>query len=56
MSGAEDPRRDLPAVDRLLEEERAAGWIERWGREPVVRAVRETLEAARRRIAGEGRE
>lgn len=53
MSGGEDLRRALPAVDRLLEDEPAAGWTERWGREPVTDALREALEAERRRLADE---
>ncbi len=56
MSGARDPRRELPAVDRLLDEDRVAGWIDRWGREPVKGALREALEGARRRIEAEGLE
>lgn len=52
MSGERDPRRDLPPVDRLLGDERAAAWIERWGRAPVKRAVRDVLDRARARIGG----
>ena len=53
MSEGTDPRRDLPGVDRLLETGRAEAWTERWGREPVTRALREVLAEARRRIAEE---
>jgi len=49
----DDPRRDLPGVDRLLEEAGTAAWIERWGRGPVVRALRDALAEARRVLAGE---
>ena len=52
MSG--DPRRDLPAVDRLLRRPEVVAWSERWGDRTVRRALRRTLEASRRRIgAGE---
>jgi L-seryl-tRNA(Ser) seleniumtransferase len=42
-----DARRNLPSVDELLRHERVAAWVERWGREPVTRAVREALAAVR---------
>lgn len=53
MRDGPDPRRDLPAVDRLLEADRTAGWIERWGREPVKQALRDALDEVRRRIGSE---
>ncbi len=43
-------------MDRLLETERAAAWIDRWGREPVKEALRGALDEARRRIAAGERE
>lgn len=45
-----DPRRDLPAVDRLLLRPEVTEWAERWGEEPVKRALRETLAASRSRL------
>ena len=49
MSGT-DPRRLLPSVDGLLNEDRVAGWSERWGRSHVKRVVREVLEDQRRLV------
>ena len=49
-----DPRRELPAVDRLLRRPEVVAWSERWGERSVKRALRQTIEASRRRIgAGE---
>ena len=48
-----DPRRALPAVDRLLDSDPAVGWISRWGREAVAGALRRAVDAERRRLAGE---
>jgi len=42
--------RRLPGVDRLLQGEEAARWIEGLGRDLVVATVREVLEEERRRI------
>lgn len=53
MSGDRDPRRALPAVDRLLATDRAAAWRERWGREAVKGALRQVLEETRRRIGAD---
>ena len=47
-----DPRRDLPSVDRLLREPGVAAMLAEVPRPAVLRAVRETLEAARLRRAG----
>ncbi len=47
-----DPRRDLPSVDRLLREPGVAAMLADAPRPAVVRAFRETLEAARSRRAG----
>lgn len=44
---SDDPRRLIPGVDRLLEQERAAALIQRFGRAPVTEAVREVLAWAR---------
>ncbi len=41
--GTDDPRRILPSVDALLQREEVAPWCERWGREVVRDAVRQTL-------------
>ena len=54
MSPEVDPRRALPAVDRLLESDVAAEWASRWGRETVADALREAVETERRRLSGEG--
>jgi len=48
-----DPRRDLPGVDRLLDEADTAAWFERWGRGPVVRALRDALSEVRAALAEE---
>lgn len=45
-----DALRRLPSVDRLLQDEAAAGWIAALGRDLVVEACRDALEAERRRI------
>ena len=49
------PRRfaGIPSVDRLLRETGAEGLIERHGREPVTRAVREELAALRAELAAD---
>ncbi len=52
--GARDPRRALPAVDRLLDSDPAADWISRWGREAVTAALRRAVDDERRRLAGTG--
>jgi len=44
-----DPRRDLPSVDRLLNDPAVAALLAITPRETVVRAIRRVLEAARRR-------
>lgn len=49
--GSGDPRRALPAVDRLLDSDPAAGWISRWGREVVAGALRRAVDAERGRLA-----
>lgn len=54
MSPPEDPRRHLPAVDRLLEREETAAWARRWGREAVTSALRRALEDARLRLGRDG--
>lgn len=49
-----DPRRELPAVDRLLGDRRVAAWSDRWGERHVKRALRATLASYRERLgAGE---
>ncbi|MGI5863338.1 MAG: L-seryl-tRNA(Sec) selenium transferase [Myxococcales bacterium] len=46
--------RKLPKMDRLLEHAAAAGWEARYGREPVLGALRSSVEEARARVlAGE---
>lgn len=50
MTASDDPRRDLPGMDRLLEAPEGEGLLERWGREPVKRALRALLEQARRAL------
>ncbi len=47
----QDQRRRLPSVDRLLNSPELAQAIETYGRNLVASAVRDTLEAARRRFA-----
>jgi L-seryl-tRNA(Ser) seleniumtransferase len=47
-----DRRRELPSVDRLLREPAVAAMLAEVPRPAVLRAVRETLEAARLRRAG----
>jgi L-seryl-tRNA(Ser) seleniumtransferase len=47
-----DPRRELPSVDRLLREPGIASLLEAAPRDVVVAAVRDTVNAARRRRAG----
>ncbi|HEU4456512.1 MAG TPA: L-seryl-tRNA(Sec) selenium transferase, partial [Longimicrobium sp.] len=47
-----DRRRELPSVDRLLREPAVVAMLDEAPRTAVVRAVRETLEAARMRRAG----
>ncbi|HUF35145.1 MAG TPA: hypothetical protein VMN37_04295, partial [Gemmatimonadales bacterium] len=47
-----DPRRDLPSVDHLLRQPGVAAMLAEAPRPAVVRAVRETLDAARLRRAG----
>ena len=47
-----DPRRDLPSVDHLLREPGIAALLEAAPRSAVVSAVRDALDAARRRRAG----
>lgn len=54
MTGRSDPRRSLPSVDALLALPLTREWIDALGREPVKRAVRETLEAARDRLGRTG--
>lgn len=51
-----DPRRRLPGVDRLLRAPTVAGWMERHGREEVVRALRVALERVREELASPGAE
>lgn len=46
--------RELPSVDRLLDDERVAAVVERYGRETVATLAREALEAARAEIARTG--
>ena len=48
--GIEDELRNLPSVDRLLQDEAVAALAGRWGHELTVAAVRETLDAARQAI------
>ncbi|HXG43165.1 MAG TPA: L-seryl-tRNA(Sec) selenium transferase [Gemmatimonadales bacterium] len=47
-----DPRRDLPAVDRLLHEPRIQALLETAPRSLVVAAVRDAIQAARRSRSG----
>jgi L-seryl-tRNA(Ser) seleniumtransferase len=47
-----DRRRELPSVDRLLREPAVAAMLAEAPRPAVLRAIRETLEAARSRRAG----
>jgi L-seryl-tRNA(Ser) seleniumtransferase len=47
-----DRRRDLPSVDRLLRQPEVAAMLADAPRPALVRAVRETLDAARSRRAG----
>jgi len=47
-----DPRRDLPSVDRLLRDPAVAALLDVAPRDAVVAAVRDTVDAARRRRAG----
>lgn len=59
MSRESDPRRALPAVDRLLRDDRVAAWADRWGRSRVAEALRAALGRERVRLrdaaaAGEG--
>jgi L-seryl-tRNA(Ser) seleniumtransferase len=42
-----DHRRELPSVDALLRSEEAGAWVARWGRQPVIRALRDTLTESR---------
>ena len=42
-----DPRRNLPSLDELLRHVEVAEWVSTWGREPVARALRETVAEAR---------
>jgi L-seryl-tRNA(Ser) seleniumtransferase len=51
---AADPRRVLPSVDRLLAHPAAQAVVARWGREPVVAALRAELEELRRAIGEHG--
>ena len=47
-----DPRRELPSVDRLLRDPGVASLLDVAPRDAVVAAVRDTVDAARRRRAG----
>jgi L-seryl-tRNA(Ser) seleniumtransferase len=47
-----DPRRELPSVDRLLRDPAVASLLDVAPRDAVVAAVRDTVDAARRRRAG----
>ena len=47
-----DPRRTLPRVDALLAHPAVAARVERWGRGPVVGAVRQVLESTREAAQG----
>ena len=47
-----DPRRELPSVDHLLREPGIAALLDAAPRSAVVSAVRDALDAARRRRAG----
>jgi L-seryl-tRNA(Ser) seleniumtransferase len=49
-----DPRRRLPAVDRLLESPLAVEWERRWGRGQVVEALRQALRRTREDLAAVG--
>jgi L-seryl-tRNA(Ser) seleniumtransferase len=54
MSTQQEQLRKLPSVDHLLQEERVAALVARWGHELTVDAAREALDAARQAIlAGE---
>ncbi len=46
-----DLRRELPSVDQLLRRDEAAAGAEKWGRETLTAALRETLAEARDRLA-----
>lgn len=50
-TGSTDPRRDLPSVDGLLARPDAEAAAERWGREPLVEALRAELSELRRELA-----
>jgi len=47
---SQDALRRLPSVDRLLQGEAASRWVAALGRDLVVEACREALEAERRRV------
>ena len=46
--------RKLPKVDQLLDDPACKSWIAAHGREPVLDAVREAIDAARAMVAGGG--
>lgn len=48
----DDARRSLPSVDELLRHDQASAWVDRWGREPVTRALRETIAEVRSALQG----
>lgn len=49
-----DPRREVPALDRMLGSERVRGWEERWGRASVKEALRAALDVERKRLLRAG--
>lgn len=53
MTESADPRRSLPAMNRLLDHEVAGEWVDRWGRDRVVQALRGALSSARTRLSRE---
>ena len=52
MSAAEDPRRGLPSLDRLLSSSEAEAAVEEWGRAAFAEALRSVLDRARDRLRG----
>ncbi len=53
MSGTEDPRRLVPAVESLLQRDGVQALVGRYGRQPVLRELRELLDELRALAARE---
>jgi len=51
VSAAEDPRRSLPSLDRLLSSAEALASVEEWGRVAFAEALRSVLDETRERLA-----